>query len=70
VTAGRCVLRIKEVMALYAVSRRTVYNWMAAGKVDWADAFGHRVIYADSLPLYEDMRATREADTDKFLDGI
>jgi predicted site-specific integrase-resolvase len=52
VVSGRRVLTITQVQEMYQVSRRTVYNWMDTGKVEWALSPGRRrYIYADSVEL-------------------
>jgi excisionase family DNA binding protein len=47
---GRPTLTILEVCNEVGVSRRTVYNWMTAGKVEYIRTAGGSVrIYEDSL---------------------
>jgi excisionase family DNA binding protein len=49
-TPERKMLTILEACQLVGVSRRTVYNWMADGKVDYVRTAGGAVrIFADSL---------------------
>jgi predicted site-specific integrase-resolvase len=44
------LLDINQVRAIFGVSRRTIYNWMAAGKVDWVTTpSGSRRIVTASL---------------------
>lgn len=44
------LLTIHEVMAYAKVSRRTVYNWMRAGKLTWVETpSGNRRILAESI---------------------
>lgn len=47
---GRPLLTITQAMSAAAVSRRTIYNWIRLGKIQWVyTAGGQRRIYADSL---------------------
>lgn len=47
---GRATICIKEAMVRCGVSRRTVYNWLAAGKVEYVRTAGGPVrIFADTL---------------------
>ena len=43
-------VRISEAMRLANVSRRTIYNWIAAGKVEYVRTAGGSIrIFTDSL---------------------
>lgn len=47
---SRPLVTIDQAMVLAGVSRRTIYNWLEAGKVEHCRTAGGRVrIYADSL---------------------
>ena len=47
---GRETVCIKEACQQVGVSKRTLYNWMEAGKVQWVQtAGGSRRIFADTL---------------------
>jgi hypothetical protein len=47
---NRQLLNIQQVVTRMKVSRRTVYYWIAKGKVEWVKAAGGRTfIFADSL---------------------
>jgi hypothetical protein len=57
--SGRRILRISDVARLCEVSKRTVYNWMQGGTVQWTTGPGNRrYIYADSIPLFDDLLVT------------
>jgi hypothetical protein len=58
--SGRRVLTIPQVRRLCGVSRRTVYNWMDSGLVEWAGGLTRRYIYADSIPLFNDLQVTQD----------
>lgn len=46
----RATLKIAEACKAVGVTRRTIYNWMADGKIEWTQtAGGGKRIYADSL---------------------
>ena len=46
----RPLLTIQEATVRVGVSRRTLYNWMAAGKIEYIRTAGGNVrIYADTL---------------------
>lgn len=46
----RVLVTIEQAREIVGVSRRTIYNWMSAGKVEWIrTAGGLPRIYADSL---------------------
>jgi len=48
--AGRLILTIQQAMARTAVSRRTIYNWMAEGRVAYVRTAGGCVrIFEDTL---------------------
>lgn len=48
--SGRKLLSVNEVQDMAGVSRRTVYNWMNAGLVDFIlTPTGIRRIYADTV---------------------
>lgn len=48
--AGRRLVSIMQACALAGVSRRTIYNWLYAGKVEYLRTASGRVrIYADTL---------------------
>jgi predicted site-specific integrase-resolvase len=56
---GRPVLTVTQVQELYCVTRRTVYNWMSTGKIEWAlSPGGRRYIFADSVQLRNDAAET------------
>lgn len=47
---GRKAGTVNEARELADVSRRTIYNWMDSGKVEWfCTASGRRRIYVDTL---------------------
>ncbi len=51
--ATRRTLNIPQAAAAAQVSRRTIYNWIAAGKVEIVRGFGGGLrVYADSLWRY------------------
>jgi excisionase family DNA binding protein len=46
----RRTLNITQACELAGVSRRTIYNWMNANKIDWTRTAGGQVrIFADTL---------------------
>ena len=46
----RRLVNIMQACDLAGVSRRTIYNWLAAGKVEYVRAASGRIrIYADTL---------------------
>jgi len=46
----RALVSVRQVCQVCAVSRRTVYNWMEAGKVEYVILpSGCRRVYADTL---------------------
>lgn len=50
IDVARRAVKIQEACELANVTRRTLYNWMAAGKVEWVrTAGGSRRIYVDTL---------------------
>ena len=57
---GRRLLRVSDVAALCRVSRRTVYHWMKDNRIQWVDGLTHRYVYADSIPLLDDLYASWE----------
>lgn len=60
-TVDRKTVSIMQSCELVGVSRRTIYNWLAAGKVDYVRTAGGSVrIFADSL-WREQQRADRPA---------
>lgn len=47
---GRRLVNIAQACALTGVTRRTIYNWMRAGSIEYVlTAGGHRRVYAESL---------------------
>jgi excisionase family DNA binding protein len=47
---GREIVSITEAMGRVHVSRRTIYNWLAAGRLEYVRTAGGAVrIYADTL---------------------
>ena len=58
----RQTLSIMKACEVVGVSRRTIYNWMAGGKVQYVRTAGGSVrIYADSL-----WRPPQEADSSQI----
>jgi len=54
----RKLVNVAQACAIVAVSRRTLYYWMARDLVEWCRvASGHRRIYADSLLKTSEDRA-------------
>ena len=48
--AGRKILPIAKACEVVGVSRRTIYNWIAGGKVEYVRTAGGSVrIFADTL---------------------
>ena len=48
--AGRATVTILQACAVCQISRRTLYNWLAAGKVEYVRTAGGAVrIFKDSL---------------------
>jgi excisionase family DNA binding protein len=48
--AGRVTLTVQQAQARAQVSRRTLYNWLKAGKIDYVRTAGGAVrIFEDSL---------------------
>lgn len=48
--SGRFTLTIKEAAAAADVSRRTIYNWIEEGKIDWIRVPSGKIrIFEDSL---------------------
>jgi excisionase family DNA binding protein len=48
--APRAVMSVNDVCAFVGVTRRTVYNWVAADKVEYVRTPGGRLrIFADTL---------------------
>jgi excisionase family DNA binding protein len=59
----RTTVSIPRACALVGVSRRTIYNWIAAGKVQYIRTAGGSVrIFTDTL--WRDADAPRVASTD------
>lgn len=53
-------MRVNDVTKIYRVSRRTIYNWMDSGKVEWGQGpSGKRYVYVDSLHLMADLKMSR-----------
>ncbi len=49
-TADRTTISIRQACELVDVSRRTIYNWIASGKVDYVRTAGGSVrIFVDTL---------------------
>ena len=49
-TADRATISIRRACELVDVSRRTIYNWIASGKVDYVRTAGRSVrIFVDTL---------------------
>lgn len=49
-TEARQTVSIMKACEIVSVSRRTIYNWIAAGKVEYVRTAGGSIrIYADSL---------------------
>ena len=49
-TADRKTISINKASALVGVSRRTIYNWIASGKVEYVRTAGGSVrIFVDTL---------------------
>lgn len=47
---GRGVVSVKEACKIVGVSRRTMYHWMASGKVEYVfTAGGSRRVFTDTL---------------------
>lgn len=62
-------LTIKQACAWLSVSRRTLYNWMDAGKVQYVrTAGGSRRILRESLVREDDLLATAAA-AEALIDG-
>jgi len=48
--AGRATVNVTQALARCQISRRTLYNWLAAGKVEYVRTAGGAVrIFEDSL---------------------
>lgn len=48
--SARLLVSISDAAQLAAVSRRTVYNWMTRGLVEWTEnAGGRRLVFEDTL---------------------
>lgn len=59
---GRRIIDISEVQRLAGVSRRTVYHWIATGKIHRLEvASGRARFYEDEVLLVEPQRQTRGA---------
>src|SRR5579862_958869 len=55
--AGRVTLTIRQAQTRAQVSRRTIYNWMAQGKVEYVRTAGGSVrIFEDTLFRQDDPR--------------
>jgi excisionase family DNA binding protein len=58
---GRAVMTIREAVMVWRVTRRTIYNWMDTGKIEFIrTAGGSPRIFADSLPEQTHGRSNRE----------
>lgn len=61
-TADRKTLSIAKACELVGVSRRTIYNWIAGGKVEYVRTAGGSVrIFADTLWREPHSRTARPA---------
>lgn len=61
-TADRKTLSIAKACELVGVSRRTIYNWIAGGKVEYVRTAGGSVrIFADTLWREPHSRTPRPA---------
>lgn len=61
-TADRKTLSIAKACELVGVSRRTIYNWIAGGKVEYVRTAGGSVrIFADTLWREPQSRTARPA---------
>jgi excisionase family DNA binding protein len=63
-TEREAPITIKQACALVGVSRRTIYNWMAKGRLDCVRTAGGNIrIYADSL--YQSRTPTPDGSVEK-----
>jgi excisionase family DNA binding protein len=62
--APRQTISIPKATELLGVSRRTIYNWMAAGKVEYVRTAGGSVrIFLDTLWRHGDGRGVAPGET-------
>jgi excisionase family DNA binding protein len=70
-TLERQAISIMKAAELVGVSRRTIYNWLASGKLEYVRTAGGSVrIFVDSLwrdPLASTRRATSESAVDTMV---
>jgi excisionase family DNA binding protein len=65
----RQTLSIMKACEVVGVSRRTIYNWISAGKVEYVRTAGGSIrIFADSL--WRDAAPARSVDTDSPTVGV
>ena len=66
ITVERKAISIMKACELVGVSRRTIYNWISAGKVDYVRTAGGSIrIFADSL--WREPEAVEQPFTSHFV---
>lgn len=62
---GRIFLSVPTVAHRLNVSKRTLYNWMQAGKIEWGEAvWGTRYVAVDSLTMKLSTGETGQIEVD------
>lgn len=61
-TTGRNTVSIMQACAIVGVSRRTIYNWLNAGRLEY------RRIASGSIRIYEDSLWKKPDDASRVVD--